>query len=99
MFDVMFILGFEHDIDLCSDMKTFCCGFIIMKTLYCSSLREKESAVFPFSENGNTAIVNFCRMNIVPTSFNLICTRWGEGLPLVISWHKWLGVNFVLYVQ
>jgi len=38
-------------------------------------------------------------MNIVPTSFNLICTRWGEGLPLVISWHKWLGVNFVLYVQ
>jgi len=56
--------------------------------IYCNSLREKESAVYPVSENGNTAIVNFCRMNIVPTSFNLICIRWGEGLPLVISWHK-----------
>jgi hypothetical protein len=76
-------------------MKTFCSGFIIVKTLYYSSLREKEHAVFPVSGNGNTAIVNFCRMNILPTSFNII---WGEGLPLVISWHKWLEVKFVLYV-
>jgi len=100
VFDViMFILGFEHNIDLCSDMKTFCSGFIIVKTSYCSSLREKESAVFPIPVIGNTAVVNFCRMSIVPTFFNLICIRWGEGLPFVTSWNKWLGVKCILYIQ
>ena len=99
MFDVMFILGFECNIDLCSDLKTFYSGFIIVKTLYCNSLREKESAVFPMPGSGNTAIVNFYRRNIVPTSFNLICISWGEGLPVMISWSKWLGVKCVLYVQ
>jgi hypothetical protein len=59
-----------------------------MNELYCSSLREKENAVFPMPGNGNTAIVNFCKMSILPTSFNLICIMWSEDLPLVISWRK-----------
>jgi len=80
-------------------MKTFCCGFVIVKTLYCNPLREKESAVFPVPRNGNAAIVNLCKMNIVPASFNLICVWWGEGLPFVISWKKWLRVKCVLYIQ
>jgi hypothetical protein len=61
--------------------------------------RKKESAVFPMPGNGNTAIVNFCGMLIVPATFNLICIRWGEGLPFVISRHKWLGIKCVLYIQ